>query len=200
MQSLHSTLYGLVLAGGKSTRMGQDKSIMQWHGKEQRYHIVDILTAFCKEVFISCRAEQADAIDKKFKVIKDEFENTGPLGAIISAFHKNQNSAWLVAACDLPLLDEKTIHYLIQNRDENSVATTFQNPNDGLLEPLITIWEPAALSLLETALSERKLSPQKILMNAKIKMLEAPDTSSLMNVNTPGEKETIMQLLKTKFI
>ena len=86
--------------------------------------------------------------------------------------------------------------YLIRNRDRNFVATTYQNPNDALPEPLITIWEPEVLPLLETALSEGKLSPQKILMKAKIKMLDATDRSALMNVNTPEEKEIALQQIK----
>src|SRR4026209_2214273 len=126
MQSLKSSptiLNGWVLAGGKSSRMGADKGVLKWYGKEQRYHVADMLAVFCKEVFISCRLEQANAIDKKYRVIEDELEESGPLVAIISAFHKNSNVAWLVVACDLPLLDEKTIHYLIENRDEGSIAT-----------------------------------------------------------------------------
>lgn len=195
MHSSLSALNGLVLAGGKSTRMGTDKSLATWHGKEQRYYLADLLSYFCGEVFISCRKEQANTIDKRYKVIEDEVENRGPLGAIVSAFHK-QDSAWLVVACDLPLIDEKTIQYLIQNRDEDVVATTFESLDDGLPEPLITIWEPAAVPLLEVALSEGRYSPQKILLKAKIKLLSVPDRSTLMNVNTPEEKEIARQLLK----
>jgi molybdenum cofactor guanylyltransferase len=203
MQSLNSSqtiLNGLVLAGGRSSRMGEDKDVLQWHGKEQRYHVADMLSVFCKEVFISCRSEQVNAIDKKYKFIEDELEESGPLVAIISAFHKNPNVAWLVIACDLPLLDKKTIRYLIENRDEGSIATTFQSPDDGLPEPLTTIWEPAALPLLEASLAEGKYSPQKVLMKAKIKMFEPPDIAALINVNTPEEKERAMHLLRVKLI
>lgn len=191
-------LNGLVLAGGKSTRMGEDKALLQWHGKEQMYYLADMLKKFCNEVFISCRAEQVNEIDKNYKIIKDEFKDAGPLGAIISAFHQNKNCAWLVVACDLPLLDEKAIHYLVQNRDEFSIATAFQSPYYSLPEPLITIWEPDALHFLETALSEGKLSPQKVLMNTKIKILHAPEPSALMNANTPEDREKLVQLLKNK--
>jgi molybdenum cofactor guanylyltransferase len=200
LKSSQAILNGLVLAGGRSSRMGEDKGVLQWYGKEQRYHVADMLSIFCKEVFISCRSEQVNAIDKKYKFIEDELEESGPLVAIISAFHKNPNVAWLVVACDLPLLDEKTIHYLIETRDEGSIATTFQSPDDGLPEPLITIWEPTALPLLEASLAEGKYSPQKVLMKAKIKMLEPPDIAALMNVNTPEEKDRVMRLLKARFI
>jgi molybdenum cofactor guanylyltransferase len=192
------TLNGLVLAGGKSSRMGEDKSIVQWHGKEQRYYIADMLRDFCDDIFISCRVDQEKTVDRNYKVITDEYKDAGPLGAITSAFHKNQNVAWLVVACDLPLLDRETIHYLVQNRDRDVAATTFISTHDSLPEPLITIWEPAALPLLETALSEGKYSPQKVLMKAKIRLLEPLDASALMNVNTPEERQIILQMLKEK--
>jgi molybdenum cofactor guanylyltransferase len=191
-------LNGLVLAGGKSTRMGEDKALLKWHGKEQMYYLADLLKQLCNEVFISCRIEQANCIDKSYKVVADEVENAGPLAAIVSAFHENKNCAWLVVACDLPLLDEKTIDYLVQQRDKTVIATTFQSPYDNLPEPLITIWEPTALPLLETALSEKRYSPKRVLMNSKINMIHAADTNALLNANTPEDKEKICNFLKTK--
>jgi molybdopterin-guanine dinucleotide biosynthesis protein A len=193
-----TSLNGLVLAGGKSTRMGEDKALLQWHGKEQMYYLADLLKQLCDEVFISCRVEQANCIDKSYKIVPDEVENAGPLAAIVSALHENKNCAWLVVACDLPLLDAKTIDCLIQQRDITMIATTFQSPYDNLPEPLITIWEPTALPLLETALSEKRYSPQRVLMNSKIKMIHATDPDTLLNVNTVDDREKVAQLLKTK--
>lgn len=191
-------LNGLVLAGGKSTRMGEDKALLQWHGKEQMYYLADLLKQFCDNVFISCRADQESEIDKGYEVIKDEFENAGPLAAIISAFRQNKTCAWLVVACDLPLLDAKIIGLLIQQRDETATGTTFQSTYDNMPEPLITIWEPKAFPLLELALSEKKYSPQRVLMNSKIKMVHAADANALLNANTPEDKEKILQLFKNK--
>ena len=191
-------LNGLVLAGGRSTRMGEDKALFQWHGKEQMYYMADMLNQFCNEVFISCRLDQKNRIDEGYKIITDEFENAGPLAAIVSAFHQNKNCAWLVVACDLPLLDAKTIDFLVQQRDEKFIATTFQSPYDNLPEPLITVWGPKSLPLLETALSEKKYSPQQVLVNSKIKLIAAMDANALLNANTPGEKERIRDLLKNK--
>jgi molybdopterin-guanine dinucleotide biosynthesis protein A len=175
--------------------MGEDKALFQWHGKKQMYYLADLLKQFCNEVFISCRIEQANSIDKRYKIITDEFENTGPLAAIISAFHQNRNCAWLVVACDLPLLDTKTVDYLIQQRDERVVATTFQSPYDNLPEPLVTIWEPESLPLLETALAQKKYSPQRVLLSSKIKIIQSNSTHALLNVNTQEEKEKIGSLI-----
>ncbi|MDQ6610064.1 MAG: NTP transferase domain-containing protein, partial [Bacteroidota bacterium] len=67
-------LNGLVLAGGRSVRMKQDKGLLHWHGKEQRYYMADLLQQCCAEVFISCRQEQAQNISEKYKVITDDYD------------------------------------------------------------------------------------------------------------------------------
>jgi molybdopterin-guanine dinucleotide biosynthesis protein A len=176
--------------------MGEDKGLMKWHGREQRYYVADLLKAFCEEVFISCRPDQVSAMHNKYKTIVDEYEDGGPLGAIISAFHSDKNGAWLVIACDLPLIDHDTIGYLIENRNPFSSATTFRSPHDELPEPLITIWEPEALPLMEMALADGKKCPRKVLLNATTSILQAPDPMVLTNANTPEEKFKVMEALK----
>ena len=89
-------LNGLVLAGGKSIRMGQHKDQMQWNGREQRYHVADLLKAFCGEVFISCRQDQVAGLDKAYKALPDTFLHMGPLGGILSALRMDREAAWLV--------------------------------------------------------------------------------------------------------
>jgi molybdenum cofactor guanylyltransferase len=191
-------LYGLVLAGGKSVRMGYDKSIVQWHGKEQRYYMADLLGDICEEVFISCRAEQQNEIDPKYKTLVDNYEGAGPLIGILSAFKANPNVAWLVVACDLPLLDLYTLQYLIQNRDTAAMATTFKSPFDGLPEPLITIWEPKAYEKLQTHITDGYTCPRKALIRneMQVKILPPPNPDALMNANTPEDAEKVRSTLK----
>jgi molybdopterin-guanine dinucleotide biosynthesis protein A len=141
-------IYGLVLAGGRSKRMGQDKSLMTWHGSEQRYYMADLLRGLCADVYLSIRADQHGEIDDTYKTIADVYDNAGPLAGILSAMSARPDVAWLVTACDLPLLDVPTLQYLIDHRDTAKMATTFYSPHDNLPEPLITIWEPAARELL----------------------------------------------------
>ncbi len=118
----------LILVGGKSSRMGQDKSHINYHGKPQWAFLSEMLsksihnnltkanTEFAEglTVFISCRQEQASAFGDS-QIIVDTFTDLGPYGAILSAFRENPNTAWLVIACDLPLLDAATIQRLINN-------------------------------------------------------------------------------------
>lgn len=198
MISKETKLYGLVLAGGKSTRMGHDKSVINWHGKEQRYYAADLLHQFCNEVFISCREEQVPEIDCRYKTITDNVEGKGPVVGILSAFETKDDAAWLVVACDLPLIDKATIEYLICKRDTNKVATTYKSPHDGLPEPLITIWEPNAKETLYAFKEQGYNCPRKALINSDILMLEPLNPDALINTNTPEDAERVQEILTRK--
>lgn len=188
---------GLVLAGGKSTRMGTDKEVMKWHGKEQRYYAADLLKPFCKDVFISCRPDQAAGIDPVYAALPDTFLNMGPTGGILSALRFQRGGAWLVVACDLPLLNEETLRYLINNRNKTTIATTYQSPHDGLPEPLITIWEPESYPVLLNFLGKGMTCPRKVLMNSETTILKPLQPQSLMNVNTPEDAKKATEVLQS---
>ncbi|MEP7127604.1 MAG: NTP transferase domain-containing protein, partial [Chitinophagales bacterium] len=198
METAKPVLNGLVLAGGKSLRLGNDKGKINWHGKEQRIFMAALLQQFCSEVFISCREEQQQEMDDKFKTIVDTFIGLGPYGAILSAFREQPNAAWLVVACDLPLLDETVFRFLIEHRNTSSTATAFESPHDGLPEPLITIWEPKSYAVLLSFLAQGYSCPRKVLINSNATIIKAPLSESLMNVNTPEEFRKAKELLRVE--
>ena len=76
-------LYGLVLAGGKSSRMGRDKSLIVYHDKTQRDSVFEMLTTLCSSVYISSNKDQMS--DKDSLVDEPEFENIGPLAGLLTA-------------------------------------------------------------------------------------------------------------------
>jgi molybdopterin-guanine dinucleotide biosynthesis protein A len=195
VQMAKPQLNGLVLAGGKSERMGFDKGGVNWHGKEQRYHMADMMTPFCKKVFISCREDQQQDIDDRYLTLPDTFTGLGPYGAILSAFREKPDSSWLIVACDLPLLGEKTLKHLVDNRNNSSIATAFQSGFDDFPEPLITIWEPKSYPVLLSFLAQGYSCPRKVLINSDITLLHAPSPDELTNVNTPEEMERVKLVL-----
>ena len=198
LQQATPKLNGLVLAGGQSLRMGQDKGAIKWHGKEQRYYAADLLRGVCQEVYISCRPEQQAEIDNSYTSLPDTFAGLGPYGAILSAFREQPDAAWLVVACDLPLLDSSTLQHLIANRNTSSVATTFASPHDGFPEPLIAIWEPKSYPVLLSFLAQGYTCPRKVLRNSEISLLTPPQAEALLNVNTPEESEQVKVILQQK--
>ncbi|HEX4373855.1 MAG TPA: NTP transferase domain-containing protein [Puia sp.] len=190
---------GLVLAGGKSVRMGRDKSTIAWHGKEQQYYLADLLKSFCAAVFISRRGEVQNEKDLYYKILVDSYTGIGPYGAILSAFRSQPDVAWLVVACDLPLIDKNILSYLLENRDETKIATTFKSPFDGLPEPLITIWEPKSYEVLLSYLSNGYTCPRKVLIKSDdANILQPPNADLLMNVNTPEDLAKAEKLILGK--
>lgn len=196
MKAAQPVLNGLVLAGGKSLRLGSDKGMINWHGTEQRAYMAGLLQPFCKEVFISCREEQQQELHEKFNTITDSFIGLGPYGAILSAFRQQPNAAWLVVACDLPLLNAAALQFLVQHRMTAAIATAFESPHDGLPEPLIAIWEPKSYAVLLSFLAQGYSCPRKVLINNETSIIKAPSDHVLMNVNTPEDLQLAREKLK----
>ena len=195
MENAVPPLYGLVLAGGKSTRMGSDKGLIDYHGKPQREYVADLLGPYCEEVFISCRADQMNDIPSPYQGLSDQLIGLGPFGGISSAFQQNPNAAWLVVACDLPLLDENTLAQLVKGRNVSKIATAFNSPHNEFPEPLITIWEPKSYPILMQFLAQGYSCPRKVLIHSDVELLDADDKDRLMNVNNPAEKKQVDQLI-----
>lgn len=179
-------LYGLVLAGGKSSRMGYDKSKINYHGKEQQEHLADVMSTYCDRVFISKKEKTTDL---SHDVIADSFEKLGPYGAIMSAFKKYPDAAWLVAACDIPLLQGNHLKRLVDERKASKVATCYYNPDTHFPEPLITLWEPKAYPILLQYLALGYSCPRKVLINSDVQILRVDDHSFMANVNSPKDRE-----------
>ncbi len=198
IQQAKPALNGLVLAGGKSIRMGYDKGAVNWYGKEQRYHVADMLKPLCDEVFISCRSDQKQQINPNYPTLEDTFIGLGPLGAILSAFRAQPDKAWLVVACDLPLLDTHTLAFLINNRNVSETATAFHSPKNEFPEPLITIWEPKSYPVLLSFLAQGYSCPRKVLINSSVHLVQAPNVDALTNVNTPEELESVKRTIHQK--
>jgi molybdenum cofactor guanylyltransferase len=195
LQAALPPLNGLVLVGGKSRRMGTDKSVLQYHDKPQRDVMFEILEKICQKTKLSCRPEQAGELVYTYDVLPDTFLNLGPMGAIMSAFRQVPNSAWLVVACDLPLLDEAAIRHLIKNRNPSAIATAYRSPESGFPEPLVAIWEPKSYPVLLQFLSQGYSCPRKVLINSPVHVIDAPNPDVLMNVNTPDEVDVVLKKL-----
>lgn len=188
-------LSGLVLAGGKSARMGRDKGSLNYHGVSQRVFAARLLSEFCQDVFVSCRAEQASLLEPELKPLVDTFHDLGPTGGILTALHFKPESAWLVVACDLPFLSSDALRWLIDARDPSKVATAYQNPDDRLPEPLIAIYEPQSREGLLSAVQQGKNCPRKFLLNADCKFILPEKRETVANINTPEEYERAITLL-----
>ncbi|QDH79201.1 molybdenum cofactor guanylyltransferase [Echinicola soli] len=189
---MHSTdnLYGLVLAGGKSSRMGQDKGELQYYHTNHRSYLYHTLRELCPKTFISCRADQENIINSGLNHIVDEDQFKGPLNGILSAHHQHPNKAWLVVAVDLPHIHEESLRALVRQRQPQKNATVYATHESKLPEPLIGIWEPKGLIEAKKFMNESgKSCPRKFLMNSDVHLIYPENDLELFNANFPEDYE-----------
>jgi molybdopterin-guanine dinucleotide biosynthesis protein A len=181
-------LYGLVLAGGRSSRMQRDKAALEYAGRSQLERAVELIKPHVERVFISVRADQTgDPLRARFAQIVDAGEVAGPIAGIIAAQSRHPNAAWLVLACDLPLLGRETLAHLLRSRRPERQATAYRSSHDGLPEPLCAIYEPSSGEAIRAHIASGRDCPRKFLINADTALLDQPEPGALDNVNTPDE-------------
>lgn len=181
-------VYGLVLAGGASKRMGEDKALLKYHGVTQAERVYNLLNQFLPQVYVSSRKDQLKASTASgLPQLFDKFENLGPYSGILTAMEEHRNVAWLVVACDLPYLDASSLEYLLEHRNPTRVATCFESATDGLPEPLCAIWEPASRDLILDRVEMKAYCPRKLLIQSDVETLSPINDRALMNCNTPDD-------------
>jgi molybdopterin-guanine dinucleotide biosynthesis protein A len=177
-----------VLAGGHSRRMGRDKALLERDGRTQLEHSVDLLQRHAARVFVSVRPDQAGEAERgKFEQIADRYSGIGPVAGILSAMEAFPDAAWIVLACDLPNVDDRTIEFLLQGRSASQPFTAYRSHYDGLPEPLCAYYRPEARAVIAGFVAEGIICPRKIMIRSDTRLLELPDPVALDNVNTPED-------------
>jgi cyclic pyranopterin monophosphate synthase len=185
---LSRPLYGLILTGGKSTRMKKDKALLTYAGKPQAMRTLELLTPYCAGVYLSAREGQwANTELAAYPTITDEIEEIGPIGGMLSAFNRHSDANWLIVACDLPFLNEEALKTLIREYDPQSIATCFLSVDLEYPEALFGIYSPTAHTVFREALDQDIRCPVKVLRQSNGKFLKPTTDVRLDNVNTPEE-------------
>ena len=180
----------VILAGGKSSRMGRDKAFLEINGETLLAKQIRIAReSGASEIFISGRT---DTNYSAFgcQVLQDEFPDAGPLAGIHGAMLAAQNPLLLVLAVDLPNLNSGLLKRLMtQTRDGLGVIPHF----NGKVEPLIALYPRTALSLCETFLREQDRAVRNFATRcvrkglANFFDLPIADIACLTNWNTPED-------------
>lgn len=184
-------IWGLVLAGGKSRRMGTDKALLTRNGETQLARAVDLLQRHADRVFVSTRPDQADDAErKKFDQIVDRYSDLGPVAGILSAMDENADVAWLVVACDLPNIDDDTITGLLDRHTDAHPFTAYSSSYDGLPEPLCAIYGIGSRQIVARFVDDGLHCPRKMLIRSDTELLMQPHADALDNINTPEDLES----------
>lgn len=181
-------LLGLVLAGGESRRMGEDKGALDYRGRPLVRRAWELLESLCARAYVSVRAEQTalPAYAGLPSIVDDGGDARGPVMGLLAAWAAHPEAAWLVLAADMPRVDAAVLRALIDARDPARAATVYVHA-DGALEPLCAIFEPAAQHAIAKRVATGDRSLSAYLGDARPRTLPGPGGGKLASVNTRAE-------------
>ncbi|CVK91475.1 uncharacterized protein FMAN_09569 [Fusarium mangiferae] len=215
---MSTTIKPLILAGGKSTRMGSPKHLLPTpNGRSLYQHQIEVLQKAFPEaetIYISL-AQDSEMDDLLQNAGKASYEATpgensmeiildlessqvdqskGPAAGLLAAYESDSEATWLVVACDYPCITPSALQEL-QERYRPPV-TCFKN-HEGFCEPLLGIWSPEAISHLKENCKAGKLSPSKAVRELGGCTYLPNDSEALLrNVNIRSEWEGTLRSFK----
>ena len=132
-------------------------------------------------------------VRRQFQLILDQDDSLGPASGIFAAHKRWPDAAWLVVACDMPLLTPEAVRYLIEARVGRRAATAYRSTDGGLPEPLFAIYEPDTLARFQRQATIGKgLSPRELLTHADVKLVDPQRKGLLSNVNTVDDLTALL--------
>lgn len=142
---------GIILAGGKSSRMGQEKAQLKLGNKSFIEIILQTITPLCSEILISTNNPALHL--RGTKSIADEIQNIGPLGGIYTCLNLSKSFKNIIVTVDTPLISTDLLKYLL-NQSENHEVTYCEHNNKE--HPLIGIYTKKFLRIIEEDIQNKK--------------------------------------------
>ncbi|THB65379.1 MAG: molybdenum cofactor guanylyltransferase [Desulfovibrio sp.] len=189
----------LILAGGKSRRLGRDKAAETIGGSNLLLRTANLAARHCSEIWVSGRDPRQQGVDLPW--MADEVPGVGPMGGVITGL-KRLGGPLLVLACDMPLLGDQEIAVLLRQRKQRpaqAIMTTYQQAETGFVESLVAVYEPEALPLLEQALERGDYKLANAVPPERRCCISYAQDHALpfFNINYPADLALLSQFLLT---
>ena len=182
---------GIILSGGKSSRMGTDKGFLLYNGKPFVQHSIEALKPLVSNIIIVSNNEDYDVFE--FERIEDIIENAGPLAGIYSGLKHSSTDYNLVLSCDIPLINSEILKNLIDAIDDESKI--IQIESEGKKMPLIALYKKKCERIFFKLLNEGERRLQFAVNQCKVKnvVLNNEDSYFTQNINTPEQLNNILK-------
>ncbi|MFD2726331.1 molybdenum cofactor guanylyltransferase [Hyunsoonleella rubra] len=180
---------GIILAGGKSSRMGSDKGLLKLNEKPFVQYSIDALKPLVSEILIVSDNTDYDVFG--LKRIEDEIKDAGPVSGIYSGLEASKTDYNLVLSCDIPMISAEVLKLLVNAIE--STTEIIQAESDGKSMPLIAIYRSAVKNKFYDLLQndERRLRLAVKSCNYKNVVIDKNDAKTTMNINTKEDFKLI---------
>jgi len=186
---------GFVLAGGKSSRMGEDKALMEINGQSLLARSIALVQSVCESAAVIGPCDRYSGLGLGVEIIEDAVEPCGPLGGILTSLRHSQHEYALVLACDLPLMTERFLHYLAGAALAEGPDVVVPVDGSGEYEPLCALYARTCLPAIESGIAARQFKVSRFYASVnKLRVIGtgeirhfSPDFAIFSNVNTPED-------------
>ena len=193
---LRSELTGIVIAGGKSRRMGAEKGLIPFGGKPLIIYPVEILTKVCTRVIISANSHAYDFLG--LPVISDRASKGGPMTGICSGLLASATEYNILLSCDMPMITAGLLVHLIASADGCKAAVAWHR---GFAEPLCGLYHRSLINVLESHIREGKFKLITFLEEIGARFIRIDERLPFyhpylfLNINTPQDVEVGEKLI-----
>lgn len=182
MSKLIINVTGIVIAGGKSSRMGTSKALIEYRGKRLIDNAIQILKVNSNTILISSNEIIPNITYPK---IADEFKNIGPMGGLFSCLDASKTELNLVISCDAPHVESSLYRQLLEN-SEGFDAVIPRLPN-GKLEPLIACYKKSILPIVLGQINILDYKMVHLLQKLRVNYIDFDDVELFKNMNSPED-------------
>jgi molybdopterin-guanine dinucleotide biosynthesis protein A len=181
---------GIVLSGGKSSRLGTEKGLKIYGSKPLVSYSIAALEPLCSEILLSANYELEIYSKFGLKIVQDEIRGIGPLGGLLACLKQSQTRFNLVLSCDIPFVETDLLKYLLAQIDNEQVVVPVHG--DGVVEPLCGYYNTNVISQIEESLRSgnykvldfiNKIRLKKILIDEKLPFFNEQLFYNINNLN-----------------
>jgi molybdenum cofactor guanylyltransferase len=189
-----------ILAGGKSSRMGTDKSFALFDNKTIFQHVLSSIRELdLPTILVTNSPDKYAAYNTP--MVQDIFPDHGSLGGLYTAIHTSETGFTLCVACDMPFLNVSLLRYLLSRCTEDWDVIVPRIA--GRSETMHAVYRKTCLDSIKAQLAEGRLKASGFFDQVRVRYLDEdvirqfdPDLRSFMNVNTPDDLEAAQRLIK----
>ena len=181
---------GVILAGGKNSRMGTDKGLLMVQGERIVERIIKAIKPAVDEIIIISNGTNYDYLG--YKIYSDLIKDSGPMGGIYTALSLSDTKKNFVVSCDMPFISMELVNFIIKNAADCQIAIP---KHDDRLEPICAVYDKSCVEQFSVLLKAKDLKLHDSLSYFKVKQIHVPenifDATCFENINTPAEYETL---------
>ena len=206
---MYDDVTGVILSGGKSSRMGENKSLMKINGSTMIERVVNLMKShFDKVILITNTPDEYSFLN--IPLYEDIYAYRGPLAGIHSGLHHSENEKNFIISCDIPLMTSEIIKYLIEFKTDKPITIC---KADGFIQQLAGVYLKSVLPVAEELLKEniesetrselqtkRKCKVLSLIDEVGAEVIDAERLSfykegTFFNMNRPEDYQKILELI-----